>query len=64
MCQTSVFVEKDGVEERRFDDVISLLVEGTDIRVTTLFEGATEIKNVFVSSIDFMAGKVLLQKKE
>ena len=62
MCQMSVYVEKDGVEELQFDDVTNLSVDGTDIKVSTLFEGATEVNDVFISSIDFMGGKVLLQK--
>lgn len=62
MCQISVLVEKDGMEELRLDDVTSLSVEGTGVKVSTLFEGATEIQDVAIRLIDFMGGTVFLQK--
>ena len=62
MCQISVLVEKDGIEELRLDDVTTLSVSGRDVTVGTLFEGATEIKDVAIRSIDFMGGTVFLQK--
>jgi predicted RNA-binding protein len=62
MCQISVYVEKNGVEELRFEDVTSLVVDGKDIKVSTLFAGATEVNDAFISSIDFMGGKVLVQQ--
>jgi predicted RNA-binding protein len=62
MCQISVLVEKDGMEELRLDDVTGLSVEETGVKVSTLFEGATEIPGVVIRSIDFMGGTVFLQK--
>ena len=64
MCQISVLVEKDGVEEMRLNDVTGLSVESSNIKVSTLFEGATEIEGVEIRSIDFMGGTVLLQRQE
>jgi len=62
MCQMSVVVEKEGVEQERYEDVTSLTVEGSDVKVATLFAGASSVKDAVVRSIDFMGGVVLLQK--
>ena len=62
MCQMSVYVEKDGIEELCFSDVTNLSVDGTGVKVSTLFEGETELHDTVLRSIDFMAGKVLLQQ--
>jgi len=62
MCQTSVYVEKDGVEELRFSDVTNLSVDGSGVKISTLFEGETELHDTVLHSIDFMAGKVLLHQ--
>ncbi len=62
MCQISVFVEQDGVEELLLEDVTNLSNEKTGVTVSTLFEGSREVTDVVIESIDFMAGKVLLRK--
>lgn len=62
MCQTSVLMEKDGQEELLLENVTGLEVSGMNITITTLFEGATEYKNVAISRIDFSGGKVFLQQ--
>ena len=62
MCQISVYVEKDGVEELLLEDVTNLSIETTGVKVSTLFEGAKEVTDAVIGSIDFMAGKVLLKK--
>jgi len=62
MCQISVFVEHDGVEELVLDDVTNLRTEESGISISTLFEGSREVTDVVIESIDFMAGKVLLRK--
>ena len=64
MCQISVLVEKEGIEELRLDDVTNLTVTGSDVTVATLFTGSTEIKDVAIRSIDFMGGTVVLQKSD
>ena len=61
MCQMSLYMEKDGSEELLFEDVTSINVENETVTVSTLFEGPKEISNTIVRSIDFMAGKVLLE---
>lgn len=62
MCQISVFVEQDGIEELLLEDVTNLSNEKTGVTVSTLFEGSREVTDVVIESIDFMAGKVLLRK--
>ena len=62
MCQMSVFLEKNGVEELLLEDVTNLSIETTGVTVSTLFEGSREVAGAVIDSIDFMAGKVLLKK--
>jgi predicted RNA-binding protein len=62
MCQTSVFMEKNGQEELLQENVTGLEVSGMNITISTLFEGATEYQNVAISRIDFSGGKVFLQQ--
>jgi predicted RNA-binding protein len=54
-------MEKDGSEELLFEDVTSINVEDETVTVSTLFEGPKELSNTVVRSIDFMAGRVLLE---
>ncbi|MBT8346387.1 MAG: CooT family nickel-binding protein [Desulfofustis sp.] len=62
MCQISVVVEKDGVEEMVMEDVTNLVVGSDNLEISNLFEGPKSINQVVIRSIDFVAGKVLLQK--
>lgn len=62
MCQISVVVEKDGMEELVMEDVTSLVVDTDKLEISNLFEGPKSIDRVVIRSIDFVAGKVLLQK--
>jgi predicted RNA-binding protein len=62
MCQISVYVENEGVEALLLEDVTSLSVETTGVKVSTLFDGPREVADAVIDSIDFMAGKVLLKK--
>ncbi|MCB2173710.1 CooT family nickel-binding protein, partial [bacterium] len=48
MCQMKVVVEKQGAEQQRFEDVSSLSVEGSTIRIATLFAEAAEVKNAAI----------------
>ena len=61
MCQMNLYMEKDGNEELVLEDVTSLNVENETVTVSTLFEGPKEMTNTVVRSIDFMAGKVLVE---
>ncbi|TKB07958.1 CooT family nickel-binding protein [Desulforhopalus sp. IMCC35007] len=62
MCQTSVVMEKEGQEELLHENVTALEVNGKNITITTLFEGATEHPNVAIRRINFSGGKVYLQQ--
>lgn len=62
MCQISVVVEKDGIEELIMEDVTNLVVDSDNLEISNLFEGPKSLEQVAIRSIDFMAGKVLLQK--
>lgn len=61
MCQISVVVEKDGIEELLMEDVTNLVVKPEGLQISTLFEGPKIFEQVAIRSIDFMGGKVLLQ---
>lgn len=62
MCQMKVVVEKQGVEQQRYEDVTNLVVDGSTIKISTLFAEAAEVKNAAICSIDFMGGLVRLQQ--
>jgi predicted RNA-binding protein len=62
MCQISVVVEKDGIEELIMEDVTNLVVDSDTLKISNLFEGSKSLEKVAISSIDFMGGKVVLQK--
>ncbi len=62
MCQISVYIEKDGVEELVLEDVTNLRVETAGVSVSCLFDGPRQVADAVIDSIDFMAGKVLLRK--
>lgn len=62
MCQISVVLEQNDTEELLLENVTSLDVEASNIKVTTLFEGSREIADAAIRKIDFMAGKVSLYK--
>ena len=62
MCQISVVLEKDGIEELIMEDVTNLVVGSDNLEISTLFEGPKSLEHVVIRSIDFMAGKVMLQK--
>lgn len=62
MCEIRVVMEQDGIEEMLMQNVTRLEVRETSISVTSLFEGSMEIPNSVVRHIDFLAGKVFLQK--
>jgi hypothetical protein len=62
MCQMKVVVEKQGAEQQQFEDVSSLSIDGSTIRIATLFAEAAEVKDAAIRSIDFMGGLVLVQQ--
>lgn len=62
MCQISVVIERDGVEELVMEDVTNLVVDSDSLQISNLFEGPKSVEQVVIRSIDFMAGKVMLEK--
>mgnify|MGYP001811738427 FL=1 len=62
MCQISGVIERDGVEELVMEDVTNLVVDSDSLQISNLFEGPKSFEQVVIRSIDFMAGKVMLEK--
>lgn len=62
MCQVSVYVQEGDREELLKDNITKLEVVAKGLRVSTLFEGATDLDNMMLQQIDFSAGKVVVQK--
>jgi len=62
MCQMSVVVEEEGVEETIMENVTRLQVFGTTIEVSAFFEEPRKVEAVFIQAIDFLGGKVILKK--
>ncbi len=62
MCQTSVFMVKDGAEELLLENATTLEVLENGLKITTLFEGPQEIEGAKIGSIDFAGGKVVLEQ--
>ena len=51
MCQISVYVEREGVEELLQEDVTNLTVSKTGVNISSLFAGSQELANTVVQSI-------------
>lgn len=62
MCQTSVFMVKDGSEELVLENATTLEVLENGLRITSLFEGPQEFQGAKIESIDFSGGKVVLEQ--
>ena len=62
MCEIRVVMDHDGAEELMMENVTKLDVLEDALVITSLFEGTKEIPGASVRSIDFLAGKVYLQK--
>lgn len=63
MCQMSVLIVDDGVENLIMENVTHLQVSGDTIEVSAFFEEPRKIDAVSIQAIDFLGGKVLLAKK-
>jgi len=62
MCQMSVYLEQEGLEESIMENASRLDVDKEQVTVSTLFEEPKQILGVRIESIDFLAGKVILKK--
>jgi predicted RNA-binding protein len=58
-----IMQEKDGQQELVMEDVSQLEVVEEGIRISTLFEEPKLIPGVTIKTIDFLAGKTMLQAK-
>lgn len=63
MCQISVFIENNGEEEKVMENVTGLQVTEKGIVLTTFFEEPLPVENVAVTRIDFLGGKVILNRQ-
>ena len=63
MCQMSAVVEHEGKSEVIMDNITRLDVLGRGVRIRTLFEGPTELDGMAIHHIDFLTGKVFLQRQ-
>ncbi len=62
MCQMSVVKCIGEKEELVMESVTSLEVKGSGVEVSTFFEEPKFVDDVSVSRIDFLGGKVVLEK--
>ncbi len=58
-----IVMDKEGQEELVMEDVAQLEVVEEGIRISTLFEEPKLIPGVTIKTIDFLAGKTMLQEK-
>ena len=63
MCQISVVVEHDGEQEKIMDNVTGLQVIDNGVLLTTFFEEPLSVPNAIISRIDFLGGKVFLNRE-
>lgn len=64
MCQVSAFVKKGDTEELLSENVTSMEMLDSGVRMSTLFEGPVDYLELSLHRIDFSGGKVILTKNE
>ncbi|HIQ36548.1 MAG TPA: CooT family nickel-binding protein [Desulfocapsa sulfexigens] len=62
MCQMSVLVLEDTNEELVMESVTRLEVKDNGVAVSTFFEETKFVAEVRVQEIDFLSGKVFLER--
>ena len=62
MCQISVVVEQNGEQEKVMDNVTGLQVIDEGVVLTTFFEEPLSVPDTVISRIDFLGGKVFLNR--
>lgn len=62
MCQISVVIVSSDGEEKVMDNVTSLEVIGDGVVLSTFFEEPKTVPDVVVTRIDFLGGKVVLDR--
>jgi len=63
MCQTSVYMEKNGGEELLLENVTTMEAIDNGYKVSTLFEGPRDFADVAIRRIDFSGGRVFFYQK-
>ncbi len=63
MCQMTVVLQENGTEKTIVEGATLLEVDGDLIRVSTFFEAPAEVTGAVLRSIDFLGGRVILEKK-
>jgi predicted RNA-binding protein len=63
MCQMSAVIDSEGKVEVLKENITRLDMLTTGVRISTLFEGPAELTGMTIHHIDFLAGKVFLQKQ-
>lgn len=61
MCETKVFVKKHGQEELFMEDVISVIPEQDDIKISNLFGEKKSIKGK-IGEIQFLEHKIVIEQ--
>lgn len=62
MCQISVLIEHEGKQEKVMDNVTGLQVIDGGVVLTTFFEEPLSVPDAVISRIDFLGGKVFLNR--
>jgi predicted RNA-binding protein len=63
MCQMKVVLDENGKEDVIMENVTRLQVSDTAIEVAAFFEAPIKVEEVFIETIDFLEGKVVLKKR-
>ncbi len=63
MCHMKVVMDENGKEDVIMENVTRLQVSGTAIEVAAFFEAPIKVEEVFIQTIDFLGGKVVLKKR-
>ena len=64
MCQMSVVVEDEKGERVIMKNVSELSVSSVGVQLNRMFERPIEVKDVVITKIDFLGGKVYLSSTE
>ncbi len=61
MCQVNLFMKEDNSERLLYENITQMETTLNGLRVSTLFEGTSEILNTMIDHIDFSAGKIVIR---
>lgn len=63
MCETKVFVKKQGQEELFMEDVISVIPEQDNLKISNLFGENKTIKGK-IGEIQFLEHKIVIEQSD